>query len=214
LARDVCALANTQGDVLVVGVKDPNPEGSPPKYPGDFVGVPVEADLVHKVESQLIDAISPRVFPRVKTTKDTFQPDGDERYFLLIEVPASSYLHQVTVERDFKFYRRAEYQNRAMTADEVRLRMEAILAGRRGTEALFEDEIARLEEIMNGPYIALLAVPTIEHRLAEDPAEPNIRREIERFAQAHDRAGEELVTYGVDFVPTGDGARATKSLRG
>lgn len=46
LAADVCALANTQGGVLVVGVKDPKPEGSPPKYPEDFVGVPVEEDLV------------------------------------------------------------------------------------------------------------------------------------------------------------------------
>jgi hypothetical protein len=50
----VCALANTQGGVLA-GVKDPQPEGSPPKDPEDFVGVPVEADLVYKVESQLID---------------------------------------------------------------------------------------------------------------------------------------------------------------
>ncbi len=62
LAADVCALANTQGGLLVVGVKDPEPEGSPPKDPGDFKGVVVEADLVHRVESQILDAISPRVF--------------------------------------------------------------------------------------------------------------------------------------------------------
>lgn len=209
LARDVCALANTQGGVLVVGVKDPKPEGSPPKDPRDFVGVPVEADLVRKVESQLIDAISPRVFPRVKTT-DTFRPDGDERYFLLIEVPASSQLHQVTVERDFKFYRRAEYQNRPMTTDEVQLRMEAILSGRRGMEALFEDEIARLEEIMDGPYIALLAVPTIGHRLAADPAEPNIRQEIEQLAMSGRHGTGRLVQSGVRFEPTGDGAHVTQ----
>jgi predicted HTH transcriptional regulator len=59
LAADMCALANTQGGVLVVGVKDPKPEGSPPKYPEDCVGVPVEEVLVHRVESQLLDAISP-----------------------------------------------------------------------------------------------------------------------------------------------------------
>ncbi len=38
LAADVCALANTQGGVLVVGIKDPEPEGSPPTYPDDFKG--------------------------------------------------------------------------------------------------------------------------------------------------------------------------------
>ena len=144
LAADVCALANTQGGVLVVRVKDPEPEGSPPKDPGDFSGVPVEADLVHRVESQLLDAISPRVFPRIRTTEDAYEQDAVERRFLLIEVPASSQLHQVTVQRDFKFYRRAEYQNRAMTADEVQLRVEASLAARRGTSAILEEELARL----------------------------------------------------------------------
>jgi predicted HTH transcriptional regulator len=74
LAADVCALANTQGGVLVVGVKDPKPEGSPPKYPEDFVGVPVEEVLVHRVESQLLDAISPRVFPRVASRSETEEP--------------------------------------------------------------------------------------------------------------------------------------------
>ena len=93
LAADVCALANTQGGVLVVGVKNPEPEGSPPKDPGDFRGVPVEADMVLRVESQILDAISPRVFPRIRTTEDTFEQDGVERCFLLIEVPASSQLH-------------------------------------------------------------------------------------------------------------------------
>ncbi len=141
---------------------------------------------------------------------DTFWQDGANRCFLLIKVAASSQLHQVTVERDFKFYRRAEYQNRPMTADEVRLRMEAILSGRRGTDELFEDEIARLEEIMHGPHVALLAIPTIEHRLAADPAEPNVRLEIARLAQAHDSDVDELITSGVKFAPTGDGMRATK----
>jgi len=64
----VYALANTQGGVLVVGVKDPKPEGSPPKDPGDSVGVVVEAD--HRCHK-------PRVFTRVKMTMDTFQLEGD-----------------------------------------------------------------------------------------------------------------------------------------
>ncbi len=209
LAADVCALANTQGGVLVVGVKDPEPEGSPPKDPADFKGVPVETDLVHRVESQLLDAISPRVFPRIMTT-DTFPQNGDERCFLLIEVPASSQLHQVTVERDFKFYRRAEYQNRPMTTEEVQLRVEAILAGRSGTTALIEKEIARLDEIMDQSYVAFLAAPGVEHRLATDPAEPNVRREIQNLAQTRRSGVVQLVPLSSEFQPSGDGARATQ----
>jgi predicted HTH transcriptional regulator len=41
LAADVCALANTQGGTLVVGVKDPTPEGSPrPSTPRTSWGYP------------------------------------------------------------------------------------------------------------------------------------------------------------------------------
>lgn len=210
LASDVCALANTQGGVLVVGVKDPEPEGSPPKNPGDFRGVPVEADLVHRVENQLLDAISPRVFPRIRKTEDTFRQDNVEKCFLMIEVEASLQLHQVTVERDFKCYRRAEYQNRAMPAEEVQLRMEAILSGQRATEALFEAEIARLEQIMDGPYLALLAVPALEHYLAADPGEPEVRAEIAQLATVGRHGAGRLVHAEVDFEPTGDGVRATQ----
>ena len=39
LARDVCALANAEGGLLVIGVKDPEREDAP--RPEDFVGVPV-----------------------------------------------------------------------------------------------------------------------------------------------------------------------------
>jgi predicted HTH transcriptional regulator len=160
LAADVSALSNTQGGVLVIGVKDPKPEGSPPKHPEDFVGVPAEEDLVHRVESQILDAISPRVFPAFRATKDTFERDGKEKCFLLVQVPASPELHQVTVERDFKHYRRAEFQNRAMSSEEIRRRVEEILAAQRGTSALFEEEISRLGGIMAGPYTVFLAAPT------------------------------------------------------
>src|SRR5215204_1433108 len=69
LATDVCALANAQGGVLVIGVRAPKPEGSPPKKdPEDFVGVTAKEDLVHRGESQLLDAISPRVFSKVRAT--------------------------------------------------------------------------------------------------------------------------------------------------
>jgi hypothetical protein len=194
----------------VVGVNDPTPEGSPPKDPGDFVGVPIEANLVHKVESQLIDAISPRVFPRVRVTENTFQQDSDERCFLLIEVPASSQLHQVTVEKDFKFYRRAEYQNRPMSAEEVQLRMEAILAGRSGTVSLMDEELARLDQIMAQAHVVFMAAPTIGHRLAADPAEPSVRRAIEDLAKIRRQGAGQLVPLHVDLEPAGDGARGTQ----
>jgi hypothetical protein len=213
LAADVCALANTQGGVLVVGVKDPKPEGAPPKYPEDFVGVTADEDLVHRVESHLLDAINPRVFPEVRATRDTYERDGKEKCFLLVQVPASPELHQVTVERDFKHYRRAEYQNRAMSSDEIRRRVEEILAAQRGISALFEEEISRLSKIMAGPYTVFLAAPTVGHRLAIDPADPAVRSELTLLGRNSAQPYTEgPLTSSAEFQPAGDGVRTVGRL--
>jgi hypothetical protein len=213
LAADVCTLANTQGGILIVGVKDPNPEGSPPKAPEDFVGVTVEEDLVHRVESQLLDGISPRVFPKVRVTEDTFKRGGKQKCFLLVQVPASPELHQVTVDRDFKHYRRAEYQNRAMSSDETRRRVEQVLAAPRGTSALFEEEISRLGGIMAGPYTVFLATPTVGHRLAIEPVAPAVRSELTLLGRksAHPRT-EGPLPSSAEFQPAGDGVRSVGRL--
>jgi hypothetical protein len=42
LAKDISALANAQGGLLVIGVRDPGREGEPPA-PKDFIGVSVWA---------------------------------------------------------------------------------------------------------------------------------------------------------------------------
>lgn len=194
-------------------MQDPSPEGSPPKDPEDFVGVPIEDDLVLKVESQILDGISPRVFTTVGATEDTFERDGKERCFLLIQVSASPELHQVTVDRDFNYYRRAEYQNRAMTSDDVRRRVEDILTAQGGTSMLFEEEISRLSRIMAGPYTVFPAAPTVGHRLAMDPADPAVRSELtllgRKSTQPHTEGS---LTSSAEFQPAGDGVRSVGRL--
>jgi hypothetical protein len=128
-------------------------------------------------------------------------------------VPASPELHQVTVERDFKHYRRAEYQNRAMSSDEIRQRVEEILAAQRGTSALFEEEISRLREIMAGPYTVFLAAPTVGHRLAMEPADPAVRSELtllgRKSTQPHTEGS---LASSAEFQPAGDGVRSVGRL--
>ncbi len=71
LAKDVCALANTEGGLLVIGVRDPKPEGEPPK-PEDFVGMAAKETLARDVESSLLGSIAPALHPRVRLTEDDF----------------------------------------------------------------------------------------------------------------------------------------------
>lgn len=53
LARDVSALANAEGGLLVIGVKDPEGEGDAPT-PQDFVGVAVAETFARDLESVLL----------------------------------------------------------------------------------------------------------------------------------------------------------------
>lgn len=153
------------------------------------------------------------MFTVVRATDDTFPHEGREKCFLLIQVPTSPELHQVTIERDFKHYRRAEYQNRVMSSDEIRRRVEEILAAQRGTSTLFEEEISRLSGIMAGPYTVFLAAPTVGHRLAVEPTDPAIRSELTNLGRRlalPDLEGP--LTGTAEFQPAGDGARTVGRL--
>ena len=128
-------------------------------------------------------------------------------------MPASPELHQVTVERDFNYYNRAEYQNRVMTSDAVRRRVETILIAQRGTSALFEEEISRLSGIMAGPYTVFLAALTVGHRLAVEPADSAIRSELtclgRKSIQPHT---EGPLNSSAEFQPAANGVRSDGRL--
>ena len=133
LARDVSALANAQGGLLVIGVKNPGREGDPPA-PEDFVGVAVAQTFARDLESGLLSSVSPPLYPLVRVTEDDFEdPEtGERRRFVVVGTRRGLRLHQVTAGGDYRFYRRAGYQNRPMDVDEVRLRLgaEAVAAVR------------------------------------------------------------------------------------
>jgi hypothetical protein len=79
LARDVSALANAQGGLLVIGVKDPAREGEPPTSE-DFVGVAVPETFARDLESSLLGSVSPPLYPLVRVTEDDFEdPEIGER---------------------------------------------------------------------------------------------------------------------------------------
>lgn len=84
LAKDVAALANTSGGVIVIGLRTRR-EGS-----SEVI------DEVHPVPDKLIDRdrhrklVRERVFPFVRDFSTWWLPVGDERGLLVIDVPAQA----------------------------------------------------------------------------------------------------------------------------
>lgn len=218
LARDVCAFANAEGGLLVVGVKDPAGEGDAPA-PEDFVGVAVTDTFARDLESVLLDAMSPPFYPSVKATDDDFEDPGsrERRRFVLVGVRRSPRLLQVTAGGDLRFYRRAGYQNRPMDAGEVRLRIAAETAAGAEADGLLRAEAERIGRVFGGgPRVAFVAVPTVPHRFAVEPASWEARNRFQQFAgrqpPRHAPPGVDILSPGFDssqaFVPAGDGARS------
>lgn len=218
LAKDVSALANAQGGLLIIGIKDPDWEGGAP-VPDDFVGLTVGASFARDLESVLLAGISPSVYPLVRVTEDDFEdPESKERRrFVIIGVRRSSRLLQATTPEDFRFYRRAVYQNRVMDVEEVRLRMIAEDTASAEVERAVEEESARIGPIFNGgPRVAFLAFPTAPHRFAVEPATSEARQALDMYIgrqppQHMPSQIPEILSPGFDctkmFLPAGDGAR-------
>lgn len=218
LARDVTALANAQGGLLVIGVKDPVREGEPPA-PENFVGVAVPKTFARDLESSLLSSVSPPLYARVRVTEDDFEdPEtGERRRFVIVGVRRSPRLHQVTADRDYRFYHRAEYQNRRMDVEEVRLRLAAETTAGAELGRIVDDEADRIGRLFeDGPRVAFIAVPAVPHRFAVETVTGDALRELDMYLRRqpprHAPSGVELLSPGFDpsrrFVPAGDGARS------
>ena len=218
LARDVSALANAQGGLLVIGVKDSEWEGEPPTAE-DFVGVAVPETFARDLESSLLGSVSPPLYPFVRVTEDDFEhpQTGERRRFVVVGVRRGSRLHQVTAGGDYRFYRRAGYQNRPMDVDEVRLRLAAEAVAGAEIDRLVDAEADRIARVFeHGPRAGFIAVPTAPHRFAVDPATNDALRQLHTYLQTHPSrpytSEVDVLSPGFDpdrmFVPAGDGARS------
>lgn len=224
LARDVSALANAQGGLLVIGVKDPEREGEPPA-PQDFVGISVTETFARDLESSLLGSVSPPLYLLIRVTEDDFEDpeSGERRRFVVVGARRGTRLHQVTAGGDYRFYRRAGYQNRPMDRDEVRLRLAAEADAGAEIDRLVEAESVRIGRVFEGgPRVAFIAVPTVPHRFAVEPSTGDALRQLSMYAHRqpprHAPSRVEILSPGFDpgrtFLPAGDGARSFYRITG
>ena len=126
LCRDVSALANSQGGIIVYGV-DEHGSDRPPVLPPHGTARRVANQAVEEWAAQVLrDGVQ----PRMDVESLAFEmPDDPERCLLVIRTAASPLApHMVTLKGDNRyygrFYRRSNYENRIAEEYEVREMLE------------------------------------------------------------------------------------------
>lgn len=116
IAKDVSAMANSAGGIIIYGVKE---------YQKDKRYLPEKIDPIDRtqfsretLENVIIDSIQPRIEGlTIHPVKITTEPNG---VVYVVEIPQSTTAHQVTKDKDFRYYRRFDFQAVRMADDEIR----------------------------------------------------------------------------------------------
>jgi len=85
IAKTMCAFANTQGGLLILGVEDD--KDNRPVLP--IAGVESKRGLREQVVSKAYDAIAPPVFPEVQVCEFAHEQTGDQRAIIVVRVDQS-----------------------------------------------------------------------------------------------------------------------------
>ena len=116
LAKDVSAMANSQGGLLVIGLDE---EQHRPKMPNTFVGRML---VNHKVEEWLDQVLNSNIQQRTNVhIRPIAVPDRPDECVVVIHVPPSPRVpHMVTANGDNRYYKRHNFQTLPAEEYEVR----------------------------------------------------------------------------------------------
>lgn len=119
IAKDICALANSQGGYLIVGVEERN--GKPIHPPCGTVRMIGR----QKVEEWVEQIANSNIAQRVNIDFRVIDFNNSENCILVLHVPMSNRMpHMVTYQRDNKYYRRyfKRHQFESLPAEEYEVR--------------------------------------------------------------------------------------------
>lgn len=110
LLKQVSAFTNTQGGLLIFGIKETGKGG----YPEEILGIDKEKINKERIEQIILGNIHPRLNVKIQVVdhKDA------SKAIVVVQIP-NSYLKPHMSERDNKFYRRFEFQALPMAETEV-----------------------------------------------------------------------------------------------
>lgn len=147
LAKDVSALANTCGGLLVYGISE--------KEHYKICGIKCPDDIKERIENKLVTSITPQVYyltqlieiPEDKRKKYEIEPDNN--CIFVIYVPQSyNTVHMVVVKNDNRYYKRLDKSSVPMNEDEVRMKYNDIGVNKEYIEKKFNKIRERLSSTL------------------------------------------------------------------
>ena len=175
LANTVCAFANTQGGLILIGVEESLAGFSP--SPNRLEG------LRERVDNTIRSSISPPVYTDIRAVRSDGDPD---KGYILVIVPQSTRMpHMVTTGREHRYYGRSSTGNHPLPEAEVARLYQLQRAGEDELNTLLEELMQRLPmglATRDPAPVALIARPRL--RVHEAFPLGSTSTELQRFIQS------------------------------
>jgi Putative DNA-binding domain len=177
--KDVVSFANAGGGLIIYGMDEERVEGQPSGLPAALVGmdVPNEDALLRQCRSMLDDSVD----ERISGIEMRAVRLANGRAAFLVRVPRSLQApHQVTRDRDFRFYGRNGAQRSLLTRSQVR---ELVLRNADRYEAIRLQHLRRLATYREGRPVGfwmLHIIPLVPQPDAFDLADAETVRRLQQ----------------------------------
>lgn len=161
LAKDVSSFANSRGGYLIYGVECT--KGDSPK---NICGIPYDPNKKFKenIEQRIRTSIQKKVRTRIRVI-----PYQDNSCLVVIYVLRSiDAPHRVEVDKDYKYYKRGEYESAPMEEYEIRHLYDINSTLKKKIDAELDDKYADILEKSNVPLFSLgISTDFLEDELIE-----------------------------------------------
>lgn len=159
LLKQICAFANTRGGDIIFGIKESG-DGGPPE---EIIGLK-DSTKKETIEQLVLSNIVPRLEVKIRLVESTHD---EKKSILIIRIPDSS-LKPHFYSKSEKYYKRYQFESRAMTEQEVCDRYKQRFTNYDKLEQYITDNTPRKAFPPDEVVLNIIVIPSnIERRLID-----------------------------------------------